>query len=184
MQTYPKYAEINGKQYPINTDYTVALACFDAINDEDTNDIERAYSVVGLLFGEDTVIENMDKAIEIAGTYLRCGRKQEDNKEPLDIDFDYDRSLITSSFMNDYQIDLENTNMHWWKFNSFLSGLTDTCILNKVRDIRNYDISEIKDIKTRQKIVKQKEKVAIPIKHTKKEQEEIDEFEAWLDEKE
>lgn len=180
MEIYPKYAEIDKIQYAINTDYETALACFNAIDDEDINDVERAYAVIGLLFGENTEIRNMDKAIEIAGIYLRCGKEQEIEKSPLDIDFEYDKELISASFLNDYQIDLENVKMHWWKYCALISGLTDTCVLNKVRDVRNYDLNEINDSKIRQKMAKQKQKVALPVKRTKKEKEEIDEFENWL----
>ena len=38
---YPKYMEINGENYKINTDYRVALACLKAINDEEINGLLR-----------------------------------------------------------------------------------------------------------------------------------------------
>lgn len=185
MNTYPQYAEINGKQYPINTDYRVALACFEAINDDEITDIERPIALIGLLFGENAEIQDTETAMKIIKQYLQCGKVDEENDTNVeDIDFEYDKDLITASFMSDYHIDLENTKMHWWKFCSLISGLKDDSILNKVRDVRNYDISDVKDTKTRNKILKQKQKVAIPVKHTKEEQKEIDEFESWLDGKE
>lgn len=182
METYPQYAEIDGKQHKINTDYKVAIACFEAINSDEITDIERPIALIGLLFGEDAEIKDTETAMRIVKQYLQCGKVDEENENDIqDLDFEYDKDLIKASFMSDYRIDLENVEMHWWKFCSLISGLKDDCILNKVRDIRNYDISEIKDAKTRNKMIKQKEKVAIPIKHTKEEQKEIDEFEAWLD---
>lgn len=185
METYPVYAEIDGRQVKINTDYRVALACFDAINDEEISDIERPIALIGLLFGEDIQIEDKETAMRIIKQYLQCGKVDEENDTSVeDMDFGYDKDLIIASFMSDYRIDLENTNMHWWKFCSLISGLKDDSILNKVRDIRNYDVSDIKDTKTRNKILRQKEKVAIPTKHSKEEQEEINKFEAWLDGKE
>ena len=178
---YPYYAEIDNKQYKINTDYKVALACFEAINDEEITDIERPFALIGLLFGEDADIQNTEEAMRIVKQYLQCGKEEQENETKVpDFDFEYDRDFINASFMSDYNIDLENTPMHWWKFCSLISGLTDTSILNKVRDVRNMDISEIKDTKTKQKLIKQKQRVAIPIKHTKEEQKEIDEFESWL----
>lgn len=185
MSEYPCYAEIDGKQIKINTDYKVALACFDAINSDEISDIERPISLIGLLFGEDVQIRDTETAMRIIKQYLQCGKVDAENDTNInDMDFEYDKDLIASSFLTDYQIDLDTTSMHWWKYCSLISGLKDDCILNKVRDIRNYDISEVKDPKTRSKIIKQKQKVAIPKKHTKKEQEEIDEFEDWLNGKE
>lgn len=158
MKVYPKYAEIDGRQHKINTDYKVALACFRAMNDAEITDIERPYAVLGLLFGEEVEIENVEKAIEVARKFLQCGKEEIQEDSIADMDFEYDEDLINASFMADYHIDLENTDMHWWKFCSLVSGLSDQTILNKVRDIRNFDVSEIKDTKTRQKIVRQKQR--------------------------
>lgn len=181
MRTYPYYAEIDEKQYKINTDYKIALACMRIVDDEDISDIERAYAIVGLLFGEDTMILNMEKAIDIARKYLMCGKTfEEQEQSPADMDYEQDGNLIQASFMSDYKIDLEKEELHWWKFCDLISGLTDQSILNKVRDIRNWDISNVTDTKERSKIIRAKEKVAIKKKRSKREQEELDEFEALL----
>jgi hypothetical protein len=66
--------------------------------------------------------------------------------------------------------------MHWWKFNKLMNGLSnseigDCCILNRIRNLRTYDTKEIKDQKEIQKIEKAKKEVALK-KHkrtTKKE---------------
>ena len=87
-----------------------------------------------------------------------------------------------ASFMSDYGIDLEVTDMHWWKYCSLISGLTEKCILNKVRDIRNTDLSEYKDVKNRNKIMRAMKNVALPIERTKEEEEMLKEFEALLEE--
>ena len=50
---YPEFVEIDVKTYKINTDYKVALSCFRAINDDELNDISRAYAVITLLFGHE-----------------------------------------------------------------------------------------------------------------------------------
>lgn len=51
--------------------------------------------------------------------------------------------------------------MHWWKFYDLLCGLSEKCILNRVRFIRDFDISQIKNSKERQKWIKQKQRVAL-----------------------
>ena len=48
---YPKYAKVNGKKYPINTSFRVALKCFEIINDSSISDLERTYAIVYKLFG-------------------------------------------------------------------------------------------------------------------------------------
>ncbi len=174
---YPTKCEINGQVYELNTDYKIALACFKAIEDEDITDIERAYAVVGLLFGDVDV--DMNKALEVATKFLCCG-KENARPEKKDMDFDYDKDYITASFMSDYGIDLDTTDMHWWKYCAYISGLTEKCILNKVRDIRNIDLSEYKDPKARSKILRAMENVKLPYKRSKEEQEKVDEFEELM----
>ena len=68
--------------------------------------------------------------------------------------------------MSDYHMDLDNTEMHWWRFMDLMNGLSNSefgncCVLNRVRNLRNYDISEIQDNKERQKMAKAKESVAL-----------------------
>lgn len=81
---------------------------------------------------------------------------------PVDMDLDADEMYITASFLSDYKIEFEETDMHWWKFCTLLQGLTDQCILNRVRDLRNYDLSFIKDHKERNRIAKQRKVLRCP----------------------
>lgn len=183
---YPEYAEIDGKLHKINTDYKFALACFEAIEDEELSDVARAMAVVGILFGQEdengnitNIPQNIEKTLDIASRYL-CQGKEPDNKLPTkrDMDFQFDRDLIYASFMSDYKIDIDDTEMHYWKFCSLISGLTENSILNRVRDLRNTDLTLYSDSKQKAKIIEAMERVALPIKYSKEEQEQINEFEA------
>lgn len=173
---YPEYATIDGKDYELNTDFSVALRCFEVIEDEEINDTERALAVIFLLFGF-IPESNLDKFLDKASLFLQCGTKNDKPSGERDIDLNADRCYINASFMSDYKIDLSQEKMHYWMFVDLLKGLTEHCILSRVREIRNYDISEIKDTKTRNKILKAQEQVALPKKLTKEEQEAIDNFE-------
>ena len=91
--------------------------------------------------------------------------KVETNEKP-DMDFIEDMDYIEASFMSDYNIDLSNTEMHWWKFYKLINGLSNSemgncCILNRVRNLRTYDTKNIKDRKERDKIEKAKKQVAL-----------------------
>ncbi|MGN0533288.1 MAG: Gp15 family bacteriophage protein [Eubacterium sp.] len=174
---YPEYAIIDGKEYVINTDFNVALKCFEVIEDEEISDTERALAVIFLLFGF-IPENNLDEFLEKATLYLQCGEKSNDSsRSERDMDLTADRCYINASFMSDYKIDLSKEKMHYWMFIDLLKGLTENSILSRVREIRNYDLSDIKDAKTRNKILKSQEAVALPKKLTKEEQEAIDNFE-------
>ena len=175
--TYPEYAEIAGKRYKINTDYRVALRCFEVIEDPDISDEERALAVVYLLFGVVPTSDHED-FLRIAGDFLRCGKPQDAHPtSEKDIDFTADEEYIIASFMSDYRIDLPRTDMHFWQYIQLIQGFTERSVMSRVREIRNYDLEELKDPKSRAKMVKAKEAVALPQKFSRAEQEAIDEFE-------
>lgn len=173
MSNYPQYVKVDGEKYEINTDFRNAIECNRIATDETIGKYERALAVIYILFG-DKGLDARDKHVELlelAKKYLACGKEIETDVEP-DMDYSEDYDYIEASFMSDYHIDLSNMEMHWWKFYNLLNGLSNSelgncCVLNRIRNLRNYDIREIKDDKERQKIQKAKEQVAL--KKTKKE---------------
>lgn len=174
---YPKYANINGERYELNTDFRVGLRCFEVIEDKTICDEERSLAVIYLIFGfiPDTDLELF---LEKATLFLQCGKTKEEHEEQKkDMDFEHDRAYITASFMSDYKIDLNTINLHWWQYIELIQGLTEHCVLSRVREIRNYDLSELKDSKSRMKMAKAQQSVALPVRHTNEEIEAIDAFE-------
>lgn len=176
---YPEYAEIKGKKYKLNTSYKVALRCFEVIDDSDIGETERATAIIYLLFG---FIPKKDSNLflEKAKKFLECGEKvKEQEEQKRDMDFKQDWKYIIASFMSDYKVDLSKTDLHFWQFCALITGLTDNSILNRVRDIRNYDLSTIEDDKTKEKMrLAQKELALEKEELTEEEQEEINEFES------
>lgn len=190
MNNYPEYAKIGDKKYKINTDFRVAIECQSIATDDSISDYERALAIIYKLFGDDGIddFNNYEKLLEIAIKYLSCDKEieQSKNNEEPDMDFKQDMDYIEASFMSDYNIDLTNITMHWWKFYNLINGLSNSemgncCVLNRVRNLRNYDTKEIKDPKERKKIEEAKKKVALKKEHKKrefseKEQQNMEEF--------
>ena len=166
---YPEYVKVNDKKYKINTDFRVAIECQEIALDDSIGDFERALAIIYKLFGNDGIDDsnNYEKLLELAQKYLSCG-KEVDNKtnEEADMDFIQDMDYIEASFMSDYNIDLQNTEMHWWKFYNLINGLSNSemgncCVLNRVRNLRTYDTKDIKDPKELEKIKKAKQQIAL-----------------------
>ena len=177
MIQYPEVALIDGVEYPINTDYRVALQCLAISEDAAISDTERSVAICVLLFGVDVPISQ--SAVDMAEKYLQCGRSRDEqlaNKK--DMDFEQDANYITASFMSDYKIDLSKTDMHWWQFYQLISGLTEHAVLSKVRDIRNYNVNELPDEKSRQKMRRAQQQVALKKQLSPDEQRALEEFEA------
>ena len=189
MNNYPEYAEINDKRYKINTDFRVAIECQDIATDESISDYERALAIIYKLFGDDGIddFNNYDKLLEIATKYLSCGKELDNKNEEPDMDYVQDKGYIESSFKYDYKYNpYELEYLHWYEFYNDLSNLSNSemgncCVLNRVRNLRNYDTKEIKDPKERKKIEEAKKQVALKKEHKKrefseKEQKNMEEF--------
>lgn len=168
----PEFVQIKEKRYKINTSYLVALECDKIAKDEKIGGYERTLAIIYKLFGEDglNAHENYAELLELAKRYINIGKvskaEKTQNKKP-DMDFEKDMHYIKASFMYDYGIDLDkNPDMHWWTFYGLLEGLSNSefgncCILNRVRNLRNVDLSKIKDSKEREKIAKAQSEVAL-----------------------
>lgn len=159
----PKYAKIGDKKYEINTSYKVALKCNEIVQDESITDFEKMLAIIYLLFGEEGLKDkhNYEKLLELAFKYLSCGEEVEPSNEEVDMDFKQDFGLIKASFKSDYGIDLSKEDLDWYDFYMYLNGLTEDCILNRIRTLRTYDASKIEDNKERQEIMKSKKRFAL-----------------------
>ena len=162
---YPKFAEVNGHKYKINTDFRIALECDHIARDTTISDYERSLAIIYKLYGDEGLnnSNNYEELLNKAVDYLKCGFDEipDDNFEEENMDFEQDMWRIEASFQSDYKIDLENTKMHFWKFMRLMNGLTEDCILNRTRYVRDFDLKDIKDPKERKKWEKQKKLVAL-----------------------
>ena len=167
--SYPEYVKINDKKYKINTDFRVAIECDEIANDETIGDFERALAIIYKLFGDEGLndTENYDKLLGLAKKFLGCGKEVENVKqEEKDMDFTQDMDYIKASFRSDYNIILDNEKMHWWEFFNLINGLSNSelgncCVLNRVRNLRNFDTKDIKDAKELARIKEAKQMVAL-----------------------
>ena len=96
MNDYPKYAEIEGTRYKINTDFRYAIRCNEIAEDENIGDFERALGIICTLYGEDGLKyqEDYEKLLKMAQKYLSCGKEIESSNETYDMDFIEDYSYI------------------------------------------------------------------------------------------
>ena len=170
---YPTKAEINGKEYKINTSWQNALECFEIINDDTICDEERALAIVYKIFGF-IPDNNFETFLKKAQYFLQCGETvEEQNAKEVDMDFNQDLNYISASFMSDYHIDLSKEDIHFWQFISFIKGLTENSALSRIRKIRNYDISDFDDPKVKSAIIEAKKHVELKntVKISKEKQE-------------
>lgn len=166
----PEYVKVGEKKYKINTDFRVAIECNNIAQDDSIGNTERPLAIIYKLFGDEGLdnSQDWDKLLELAIKYLTLNKDTNgvDNNTEIDMDFSEDMDYIEASFMSDYRIDLATEKMHWWKFYTLLEGLSNSelgncCVLNRVRNLRTFDLSQIKDNKERERLAKAKEMVSL-----------------------
>lgn len=165
----PDFAKIKNKKYKINTDFRVAIKCNEISLNDNINDYEKSLAIIYLLYGEQGLndSDNYEQLLKIAYKYLNCEIEKIENNEEPDMDFVQDKKLIESSFKYDYGYNpYQMKYLHWWDFYNDVCNLSNSefgscCVLSRVRTLRTYDTSQIKDIATREKIEKAKEQVSL-----------------------
>lgn len=182
----PEYLKIDDIKYKMNTDYRAVIRLQKILKDTTISEYERTLGAICLFFGEEG-INHPEHYERLANGLLKFiqGRpnastgKIRPEESKIDMDYEKDWGLITASMKSEYNIDINSEKMHWWTFFDYLNGLSSECMFNRVRSIRNKDLSEIKDEKERREMRKLKKIWALDntdIEYTKEQMENIDKF--------
>ena len=175
----PQYVKVDDKLYKINTDFRIALECNKIAEDTSIGNLERAMAIIYKLFGEDGLdCENQNRLLELGMKYLLLGNDKKELKNDFqnkyELDFNKCIGLIKASFKFDYKYDpYELEYLHWYDFYNDLESLSTSefgncCILNRVTGVLNQEPKEIKDKKTRERLVKSQQ--LLKEKYCKKEE--------------
>ena len=169
MKQYPKFIEIKGEKLAINTSFRNGLKCDEIAKCNTIGDTDKALAIVYTLLGEKglRMALNEPNVFDLCVKYLNCGKEPQDlnDDEEVSMDLEQDETYIKASFMSDYGIDLNDHDMHWYQFIELMNGLTDKCILNRVRSIREEPLNDKKGDQY-DKWVKAKEAVALKVQKT------------------
>ena len=141
----PKSVEINGREYAIRYDFRVILDIFEALNDIDLSDQERALAVLQMFYVDFDDLEDYDAALTACFRFINGGKEnQNTKKEPQLVNWESDFSLIAAPVNRvlGYEIraveyDAENNSggVHWYTFLSAYMEIGD-CLFAQVINIR------------------------------------------------
>lgn len=170
----PETVEIAGADVPINTDFRVGIQFERLVLDGSISDAVKVNTAIELFFGDYTRIRDREAAIEAALWFFTCGRYPPDQtKTPKTskrcYDYAADARLIYSAFLDQYRVDLQTADLHWWKFCAMLAGLKSDAEFSKVIGYRAIDVSKIKNREERARIQKLQMIYALPDTRTHEE---------------
>lgn len=149
IDSLPMDVYIGGLKTPIKYDFRTWIS-FEQLmsNPQKLSDEDIVKKVIELIFPE-TYIEDYIEAFEKIMWFYSCGAENESkNKEDNKIDeksvkcydFDVDSGRIYAAFLQQYSIDLQLANMHWWTFKALFEGLTEQTQIVKVMSYRVMEI--------------------------------------------
>ena len=145
-EQFPTSLKIGGVDCPINSDFRTVLYCNSFTNDgEELSEHEILIMLSSFYknskhFSEEHVNEMF--------RFFSCHREPEKKHFPRKIagandkqpfDFEKDADLIYAGFFQQYGIDLQESDMHWWKFMILLENLGTSTRLSKVMEYRTLD---------------------------------------------
>ncbi|MFV0529478.1 MAG: bacteriophage Gp15 family protein [Lachnospiraceae bacterium] len=130
----PTTVKIAGIDYPINTDFRAGIT-FETLMQGEEDDTNKILKALELYYGG--IPSAPEEAIEKMLWFYRGGTDEESDSSggPQAYSFEEDADFISAAFLDQYQIDLTDVEMHWWKFRALMSGLTDK---NRIVEIMGY----------------------------------------------
>lgn len=176
----PTTLTIDEKEYKIRTDYRIVLTIFEAFDDVELNEREKATVMLELLYED--IPTNIEDALKQANWFLDGGKQYEEfNKSKKVMDWEQDESIIFSAINKVAGCETrEKEYIHWWTFLGYFSeigeGLFSTIInirqkKNKGKKLEKYEQEFYRN---------NKELINLRQKYTEEEQAEIDRLNAIL----
>lgn len=182
IERLPHTIEIDGVDYPINTDFRLMIE-FEIISNGPETIEEKGPKTLAIVerFFYGRFISNSNLAAEAFLWFYRCGdthqkTAEDDSKSnrtpPRVYSFDIDGALIHAAFLNQYDIDLVEVEfMHWWVFRSLMTALKDDCEFKKVIGYRTIEITKDMSPEQRRAYKKLKKLYQLPDYRTEEERE-------------
>jgi len=169
---YPETVNIDGREYAINTDFSVWIEIQQLLKREQSSG-EGLARVLSLAYP--TLPDSFMDAIRgIMWFYSEgCDVKCEDSGErPVPVcDLKADFEYIRAGFLSEFGIDLLKCDMHWWQFRRMISCLSDNCRFLQIVSYRCTDTSKIKNRELRSFYQRMKKHYRLPDTRTQEEKE-------------
>lgn len=177
----PTSLNVDGKSYPIRSDFRVALMIFQAYNDPELSQREKAMACLQCLYTK--IPDNAAEALEKAAWFLEGGGTVKMKSAPAKvIDWEQDEGLLFPEINKSagYEIRLSEY-VHFWTFLGFFNTMGEG-LYSHILNIRQKRAKGKRLDKWECEFFNEhKDLVIIREKLTAEEQTELDEEEAFID---
>lgn len=141
----PKSVEIDGVEVSIRYDYRVILDIFEALNDPELDDQERAFAVLQMFYPEFEKLTDYESAINELFRFINGGKEEEQKKAHKLVDWEQDYQYIVAPINRvlgyeirsvDYDMATNTGGVHWWTFLAAYMEIGD-CLFAQIVGIRD-----------------------------------------------
>ncbi len=164
LNELPEYIVLYGERYPVFTSFANWLKISMLLEEKGLDDAKTLSEILKLCYKE-KLPKNIGSAIAGVLAFLNgdtdISVSSDKKKTGKVYSFFEDSNAIYASFFTKYGIDLCVTDMHWYKFCALFQGLADENPFATLIKIRTIDEKEIKNAKSRRKIMELKERYAL-----------------------
>ena len=150
VDVVPYNIKIGKTEYKIRTDFRIWIMFEQLLLDESIDDSAKSQLAFNMIFCDEKPCESEETIEEIIKFY-RCNKSENkynrSEKHTSDIqyiyDYDIDDEYIYTAFLQQYNINLQTDNLHWWEFKALFKSLSDSC---KIVEIMGYRAIEIESV--------------------------------------
>lgn len=162
----PYTVEVGGMEYQINTGFRTSILFEMMMLDDGLSDTEKVIKAVQLYYPETPGADLLPEAVDKVIWFYSCGdppkektkiRRDDDededetgdllgsrNRGKMVYSFEYDAPYIYAAFLEQYGIDLVETDdcdLHWWKFKALFQSLNEKTQFMKIMGYRGVKIT-------------------------------------------
>lgn len=181
MFTLPRTLTVGGREYPIRSDYRVALTIFEACGDPGLSPRDKALAVLCSLYKE--LPENTEEAYERAVWFLDGGDMPKSKPLPRrTLDWEQDAYLIFPAVNKAAGCEVREVEyLHWWSFLGLFNEIGEG-LYSQVMSIRQ-KLAKGKKLEKweREFYDEHRELIELKQKLTPEEQAELAAEEKWID---
>ena len=183
VDALPHDVEIDGVRHAIDPGFR-AMVRFELMMQDNTLSDESKIIRGLCAFYVDRVPDNVGKAVERLIWFYRCGgqeagsTKQTGRAAMRAYSFEHDADMIYAAFFDQYGIDLQQADLHWWQFKAMFRALRNDNEFVKIMGYRSMDIPDGMSREQKEFYRKMKELHKLP--HSRAEQERLRELERIL----
>jgi hypothetical protein len=182
----PLKVNIDGVEYDINSDFRTSMLFELMMADNDLDDKGKIEQALLLYYPKIPI--NINLAMDQLLWFYRCGKDiiksksiaKGKGKSTQIYDFNFDDDYIYSAFLDQYGIDLQDANLHWWKFKALFKSLKEDNEIVKIMGYRSMDLTKIKDKDEKVRYKKMKDLYKIQSHASKNETEKLESIENAL----